>query len=116
MTIGDISLGIIALAIVSALLLLAWRFRRTLLAPGNTVGARIDAFFAPAKTQELATVSRTFPERIRVDLQLALDKLVQSCTLHSFTGIHAPYAHQGIDFNTLFGSMPVELATAQFNE
>lgn len=79
----------------------------------------IRAFFQPLNLQELVTVARVFPIRVRADLQIAVEEaLKQLGTIEHFSGMRQEYSFQGIEFNAMFAEShhPILRATAQYDE
>ncbi|HEX6806139.1 MAG TPA: ATP-binding protein [Terriglobales bacterium] len=66
---------------------------------------------------ELVTASRTFPLSARVDVQIALEKLVDRREA-KILGIHAQYVHETLTIAHLFGAQhyPVVIGPLQYEE
>jgi len=59
----------------------------------------IKKHFMPNRTDELSIMDRTFPIRVRADLQHAIDEVVGAGKLQYFSGIRKEYEHGGIQFS-----------------
>ncbi|QDT22646.1 AAA family ATPase [Gimesia chilikensis] len=75
--------------------LMAWlRQRRT---PADTVAPLIVRHFAPLPTSEIVITERVFPLRVRADLQMAIDQLLNSdLKIRHFCGVRDEYHHQEV--------------------
>ena len=72
---------------------------------------------APYSPTELVTSSRTFPLRVRADLQAAVDNLLtQRAT--KCVGIHVPYRHEAIGISSLLhsGQHAIRIAPLPFED
>jgi hypothetical protein len=74
--------------------------------------------FAALQPHEIVTATRTFPARMRADLQAALDAYVADQGLASFHGVHARYSFETLSFSSLLQEdhQPVAIAPARFEE
>jgi len=57
--------------------------------------------FEPVQLDQLTITERTFPARVRADIQRAIDQLVESVEIHHFCGVRKQYDHQGMNFTDL---------------
>jgi cell division protease FtsH len=68
----------------------------------QTTLALLEKHFAPTPVDDITITERTFPVRVRADLQQAMDRLMSSeVQLLHFCGVRKRYAHEGIDFPEL---------------
>lgn len=74
--------------------------------------------FKGFRLRELVTASRTFPLTARVDLQLALDKLLAPQSGVVLLGIHRQYSHETLTFANLMNNPhdPAVIAPLQYEE
>lgn len=66
------------------------------------VSQLLEKHFAPTPLDNIIITERRFPERVRADLQKAIDSLVaeQSQLLH-FCGVRKQHCHEGVNFSEL---------------
>ncbi|MDB5386953.1 MAG: ftsH3 2, partial [Planctomycetaceae bacterium] len=57
--------------------------------------------FDPISLDQLTITERQFPRRVRVDLQRAIDSLIQEMKVIHFSGVRKQNSHNGIDFAEL---------------
>ncbi|HTO43937.1 MAG TPA: AAA family ATPase [Burkholderiales bacterium] len=76
------------------------------------------AHFAPLASDALVTAARSFPARMRADLQRALDCYLATDGAQGFHGLHYRYAFETVAFAALLhtGNEPVTLAPASYEE
>jgi cell division protease FtsH len=111
--VSDISLAILALIAVSFAVFAALQDRKRRMAQRPTCADLVKKYFAPIDVHTLITVSRTFPSRVRADLQLSLENaLKDGNTIQHFTGMQQQFAHVGIEFNGLLGEGHTSVFTA----
>jgi len=74
--------------------------------------------FGKQPLQDLVTASRTFPITARVDLQLALEKLIGAGKGVEVFGVHRQFTHETMTFANLMGNAhdPAVIAPLQFEE
>jgi tetratricopeptide (TPR) repeat protein len=88
--------------------------------PRQSTQALLQKHFAPMPIDQITITERTFPLRMRADLQRALDGLVSTgLELLHFCGIRQRYAHEGINFADLLvrdHNNPVTCVPPQFEE
>jgi hypothetical protein len=74
--------------------------------------------FRNIRLQDLVTASRTFPIAARVDVQLALQKLLEHRTGHKLLGVHTQYHHETLTIAHLMGNhhYPVVIGPLQHEE
>lgn len=77
----------------------------------------LDWHFGSASPDEIVKTSRSYPGRVRADLQLAIDKLFTSKAIRKI-GIRQQYAHEKIDLMSLWekGRSPHGLAPISYEE
>jgi hypothetical protein len=82
------------------------------------VEATLKKHFGNHRLTKLVTASRTFPVTARVDLQLALEKVLASNNDASLFGVHRQYAHETLTFANLMGDVhyPAVIAPLQYEE
>jgi hypothetical protein len=87
------------------------------------IHALLEGHFAPASLQSVVISERTFPQRVRADLQRAVDQLLEgsAITVSHFSGVRkrhlSPY--EGLSFSELLVPDPHDLVVAtppQFEE
>lgn len=61
----------------------------------------LDAHFERHSLDELAITERRFPNRVRADLQRAIDGLLGDMTVHHFCGVRKQYTREGVNFTEL---------------
>lgn len=57
--------------------------------------------FAPLPLESLSITERTFPARVRADLQRAIEAVVSTMTVRHFGGVRKRYAHEGTNLTDL---------------
>jgi hypothetical protein len=57
--------------------------------------------FAPLPLEGLTITERSFPSRVRADLQRAIDSMVGTTAVRHFSGVRKRYAHEGTNFTEL---------------
>jgi hypothetical protein len=98
--VGWLCVGLIFGAGVAVGLMVWLRQRRT---PADTVAPLIVQHFNPLPTSEIVITERVFPLRVRADLQIAIDQLLNSdIEIRHFCGVRDEYSHQEV---TLASSM-----------
>ncbi|HEX5138093.1 MAG TPA: AAA family ATPase [Planctomycetota bacterium] len=81
--------------------------RRTL------VSGLLQEHFAPEPVDNITVTERTFPYRVRADLQRAADRLfADGTTIAHFCGVLQQYTHEGLDFARLLVPNPHDPATS----
>ncbi|MDJ0945463.1 MAG: AAA family ATPase [Kiloniellales bacterium] len=72
---------------------------------------------SPISPNELVSSSRTFPLRVRADLQSAVDELLTDRATKT-VGIHVPYRHEAIGISSLLstGRNAIRVAPLQFED
>ncbi len=79
----------------------------------------LESHFAPLALQRLSITERRFPNRVRADVQRALDDIGQHFTVRQFHGIGKRYVHDGVNFMELFvrdRNDPAFVAPPQYEE
>jgi hypothetical protein len=61
--------------------------------------------FGRHRLQDLVTASRTFPMTARVDVQLALEKLLAEQPEAKLLGVHRQYSHETLTFANLLANV-----------
>lgn len=61
----------------------------------------LQAHFEPAPLDQLTITERRFPERVRADVQRAIDSLLDTVRVLHFCGIRKQFNHAGVNFNEL---------------
>src|ERR1700746_2241980 len=79
--------------------------------------AALKRHFGKTRMHDLVTASRTFPITARVDLQLALDKLLGQTSVKLF-GVHRQYSHETLTFANLMQNVhdPAVISPLQYEE
>jgi hypothetical protein len=73
----------------------------------------IRAHFEPVSIESMSITERQFPSRVRVDLQLALERLLEGAgKVHYFCGVHKLAQFDGIDLSSLMVHNPNDPAVA----
>src|SRR5262245_22223143 len=74
--------------------------------------------FSGHELHDLVSASRTFPLTARVDLQLALEKLIPGGADAELFGVHRQYDHTTLAFPSLIGNVhdPAIIAPMQYEE
>ncbi|MEK6235406.1 MAG: cell division protein FtsH, partial [Planctomycetales bacterium] len=68
----------------------------------NAITPLVVTHFHPVSTDDVTIAERTFPARVRADLQQAMDGLFgEDSSVLYFCGIRREYAHEGITFTDL---------------
>lgn len=79
---------------------------------------RIRAHFKPAAFEDVLVVGRTFPARVRADLQKVLEEVVRQCRTEHFCGVRQRYSFVDLSFSGLFAADDgdVESATPHYDD
>lgn len=75
--------------------------REDMLGRKNRIHPLLKAHFNPIALDDLTITERRFPNRVRADLQRAIDGLLNQMTVHHFCGVRKQYAHEGVNFTEL---------------
>jgi hypothetical protein len=84
----------------------------------HLVETSLGKHFAGQELYELVSASRTFPVTARVDLQLALEKLLPESSGARLLGVHRQYDHSTLAFAGLMGNVhdPALIAPIEYEE
>lgn len=61
----------------------------------------IERHFAPRSVQELTLTKRSWPHRVRVDLQRAIDRILHGMQVDHFSGVRKQFDHMGVELQDL---------------
>src|SRR3954451_4366793 len=68
----------------------------------GTPDALLERHFAPTPLDQITITERTFPLRVRADLQRAMDSLLlDEAELVHFCGVRKRFSHEGMSFTEL---------------
>ena len=92
--------------------------KRTKTPPPPLAETALKRHFGRYKLQDLVTSSRTFPMTARVDVQLALEKLIGSRKEGKLLGVHRQFSHETLTFANLLRSQhdPAVISPLQHEE
>ncbi len=84
----------------------------------STARAALQKHFGSRSVDTLVTTSRTFPVTMRIDLQLAVERLFRDEYPADVRGLHTDYDHETLGIPRLVadGPMPVVLGPAAYDE
>lgn len=99
MTFPEIILIEVVIGAVLIIVALAWIRRITV--RNHSVAPLIKEHFYPLPTSEITITERTFPLRVRADLQIAIDQLLSDKTeIKHFCGVRSGFDHQGVTLSS----------------
>lgn len=76
--------------------------KKTMLNRTKTIQPLLKSHFAPATLDDITITERSFPSRVRADLQRAIDQLVsEQAKLTHFCGVRKQFCHEGVNFSEL---------------
>ena len=67
----------------------------------TSVLSMLEHHFQPVPLGNLTITERRFPERVREDLQRAIDAIIEPMTVHRFCGVRKQHSYHGINFTEL---------------
>jgi AAA+ superfamily predicted ATPase len=110
-------LAVIAVGTALVFVLPEWRSRKRSAAKSPD---RLIAAFFGCGLDELVTRTKTYPQRTRADLQVALDQLLQGFVIHRWNGVHVPhYLPTGMDLQGLLepeSHMPSRIGSPTYED
>lgn len=117
-SLGELSLAVLAIVAVVVGAVALNHYRKIRKNTQETCKAYAKRFFSPTPLETLVTVSRVFPQRMRVDLQKALRAALAQYTEHSYLGVRAMYSHEGLSLGAIFteSHFPIYITNLEHEE